>query len=258
VSSFFPAHSAHSPAATAVILAAGLGSRLRGTHDGPKGLLHVGGRPLVQRSFAALRGAGVADVVLVTGYRAEDYHAFLAASAPHVRTRHNPDFARTGSLHSLWLARDAVPGDLLLLESDLLFEPRALTALLAAPRGNHVLLSGATGQGDEVFAYGAGGRLRELSKERRADETAAGEFTGLTRLTREFFAALCSRYGERVAVPSNVHYEDGLTALAATHPVELLLMPDLRWAEIDDAAQHARALREVLPALPSPAHAGAA
>lgn len=245
-------------AITAVILAAGLGSRLRGFYDKPKGLLRLGGVPLVQRALDALRHAGITDTVLVTGFGAEAYREFLATAASPVRQRHNPDFARTGSMHSLWLARDAVPGDLLLLESDLLFEPRALTALLAAPRGDHVLVSGPTGQGDEVLAYGANGRLRELSKPRLAGEAPAGEFTGISRLTREFFTALCRHYETRAAVPSNYHYDDGLTALAADHPIRLLAVPDLLWAEIDDVAQHDRAVRVVLPALNQSLHAGAA
>jgi len=97
---------------------------------------------------------------------------------PFVRCVHNPDFATTGSMHSLYLAREALPNDFLLLESDLLYEPRALRELLAAPRGDYVLVSGPTGLGDEVFTYAEGGRLVALSKTRRDRTPPSGSSRG--------------------------------------------------------------------------------
>jgi 2-aminoethylphosphonate-pyruvate transaminase len=248
--------SVKAPSPTAVILAAGLGSRLRGERSGPKGLLELGGVTLLARMLAALHGAGVSEIVLVTGHEAEQFAAFLARHAPTVRRVHNPDYARTGSMHSLWLARSAVPGDLLLLESDLLFEPRAITALLESREADAVLLSGTTGQGDEVHALGEGTRLRALTKKKPADEASLGEFVGITRLSAATFAALCRHYDTTVTFPSNYHYDDGLTALAATRRIGTVAAPDLCWAEIDDAAQLDRALRVVLPRLEATADPG--
>lgn len=55
----------------AVILAAGSGSRLGGT---AKALIRIDGVALVQRLIAAVQGAGIRDVVVVTG----DYHDAIA------------------------------------------------------------------------------------------------------------------------------------------------------------------------------------
>jgi choline kinase len=249
---------AHAPAPTAaVILAAGMGVRLRALQtDLPKGLLTIDGVSLVPRSIELLQAAGVTEITLVTGWRAEAYEKFLAEKFPTVRCVHNPDFATTGSMHSLFLTRGAVAGDFLLLESDLLYEPRALSGLLAAPRGDYVLLSGTTGQGDEVFAYAdAAGRLHTLTKQRREAEPVAGEFTGIGRITAEFFEKLCGHYaGLGGAAAGNYHYDDALTALAPAHPIALLTIGDLVWCEIDDPAHHARALNRVLPALKGISH----
>ncbi len=250
-----------SPPTSAVILAAGMGVRLRALQSElPKGLITLGGVSLVPRSIELLLAEGVTDLVLVTGWRAEAYEKFLAAHFPRVRCVHNPDFATTGSMHSLYLAREAgIAGDFLLLESDLLYEPRALRELRAAPRGDYVLLSGTTGQGDEVFAYARDGRLAALSKQRRADEPAAGEFTGIGRVTADFFTKLCTHFEARGTLAAgNYHYDDAFTALAATHPIQLLTIEDLVWCEIDDPAHHARALQRVLPQLSKISHDGAA
>jgi 2-aminoethylphosphonate-pyruvate transaminase len=241
----------HSAPTAAVILAAGMGTRLRALHSElPKGLLTIGGVSLVPRAIELLREHGVTDIMLVTGWKAEAYEHVIAEHFPDIRCVHNPDFATTGTMHSLFLTRGMVAGDFLLLESDLLFEPRALEELLAAPRGDYVLLSGTTGQGDEVFAYGDKGRLRALSKTVRPEEPSCGEFTGISRLTAEFFEHLCEHFAGRGAVAAgNYHYDDAFTALAPVHPVSLLTINDLVWCEIDDPNHHALALARVLPAL---------
>ena len=48
----------------AVVLAAGAGSRMG---HRPKGALRINGKPLIQRTLAALRAAGIEDVVVVLG-----------------------------------------------------------------------------------------------------------------------------------------------------------------------------------------------
>jgi 2-aminoethylphosphonate-pyruvate transaminase len=233
----------------AIVLAAGTGTRLRGVcPDLPKGLLEVGGVPLIQRSLDVLRDCGVRRVILVTGYRADDYRRFIARHHPHVEMRFNPDYERAGSMRSLAAASGAVDGDFLLLESDLLYEPRAVTALLALP-GSHLLLSGTTGQGDEVYAYGARGRLDRLDKARLPGRTPVGEFVGISRLTRDLLDAMCRHSDTVPCTRPQYQYDDCLSDLSARHHIGLHLVDDLVWAEIDDANQHRRAAELVVPRL---------
>lgn len=61
----------------AVILVGGLGKRLRPlTFSIPKPLLPIGEKPLLQIVIEQLRGFGVGEIVLATGYHAELIHAF--------------------------------------------------------------------------------------------------------------------------------------------------------------------------------------
>ncbi|AIP33766.1 2-C-methyl-D-erythritol 4-phosphate cytidylyltransferase family protein [Paraburkholderia xenovorans LB400] len=54
------------PTFSAVVLAAGLSSRMQGQH---KLLLPLDGQPAVRRTVSALAGAGPAQIVVVTGYK---------------------------------------------------------------------------------------------------------------------------------------------------------------------------------------------
>ncbi|HTG47511.1 MAG TPA: nucleotidyltransferase family protein [Actinomycetota bacterium] len=86
-----------------VVLAAGTGSRFGGT----KQLAEVDGRPLVLHAIAALRDAGVGEVLLVTGHDAE---AVEALAPPGVTVVRNPDY-REGQATSLAAALHAAAGD---------------------------------------------------------------------------------------------------------------------------------------------------
>jgi dTDP-glucose pyrophosphorylase/CBS domain-containing protein len=62
----------YEPNFQAVVMAGGLGTRLRPlTENTPKPMLHVGGRPLMERTIEKLKKAGVGRVNITTHYRPE-------------------------------------------------------------------------------------------------------------------------------------------------------------------------------------------
>jgi 2-aminoethylphosphonate-pyruvate transaminase len=235
------------PLNQAVILAAGMGTRLRPIgHQGPKGALALGGESLVNGSIERLQRAGIEQITIVTGYRPEYYQALAEARPGLIRTIHNADFADSGSMYSLYLARGAVGADFLLLESDLIYEQRALSALLDHPAGSLVLLSGRTDAGDEVYVESdARQQLVAMSKRRDAlGPTVAGELVGICKVSRALFAGMCDYAGAHFASGDlHLDYEtDALVAAAQTLPVHCLTVDDLLWSEIDDERHYRRAL----------------
>jgi NDP-sugar pyrophosphorylase family protein len=67
------------PVATAVILAGGLGTRIRQLHpETPKPLIPIGGKPFLVWQLEWLRAQGISRVVLAIGYRAEQIAAYFA------------------------------------------------------------------------------------------------------------------------------------------------------------------------------------
>ena len=87
----------------AIIMAAGVGSRLKGISGGrPKCLIQAGEQTLLGRMIGQLRSVGVHDISVITGYKSALVDAELPAG---VRRFHNPFFRVTNSIASLWLAR---------------------------------------------------------------------------------------------------------------------------------------------------------
>ena len=75
----------------AVIMAAGTSSRFAPlSYELPKALIEVRGEILIERQIRQLKEAGVPEIVVVTGYRAEDF-AYLRDKFG-VKLVHNPDY----------------------------------------------------------------------------------------------------------------------------------------------------------------------
>ncbi|WP_050424566.1 phosphocholine cytidylyltransferase family protein [Bradyrhizobium tropiciagri] len=118
----------------AVILAAGVGSRLRPLTDlRPKPLVEVNGTSILHNALRNLESVGVEEVTIVVGYRKDaiQYVCGNRFGELEIRYVESPVFDRTGSAYSLWLARDELlRGDCFLLEGDVFFEENALRYLL--------------------------------------------------------------------------------------------------------------------------------
>ena len=114
----------------AVLLAAGQGSRMGGV---AKSLITLQGVPLIKRQLIALSGAGVDEVVVVTGYARDAVEASIA-SFP-VTLAHNPDFA-LGQQSSVRCGLNALRGNfdavLVALADQPLLGAADLTELIAA------------------------------------------------------------------------------------------------------------------------------
>ena len=236
------------PVTTAVILAAGLGMRLRDTFSGkPKGLLSIGGVPLVERSIQQLMAHGIHDIIIVTGYLAEEYEA-LADAYPTVRTVHNPSYADSGSMYSLYCARDAITGPFLLLESDLLYESRALSTLLDSPFEAAILVSGFTQSGDELYIETRDDYFYHMSKERRELQHIVGELVGISKISNTLFEKMIAYSSAYFQKSLHLHYEDGcLNQVAKETQIPICFVPDLLWTEIDNAAHLHRAESVIWP-----------
>jgi molybdenum cofactor cytidylyltransferase len=81
----------------AVLLAAGAGSRLG---HRPKALLELGGVPLIRRALIALSGAGVDEVVVVTGHHAAAVEAVVREFPLTLAHNPRPDEGQASSVRT--------------------------------------------------------------------------------------------------------------------------------------------------------------
>jgi choline kinase len=123
------------PISKAIILSAGKGSRLLPlTAERPKCLIELSGRSLLDWQLDSLGAAGIAEIVVVTGFR-DDLVDAVAARREGVRTLFNPFYHVADNLGSVWMARAELDCDTLLLNGDTLVSPALLAAVLGAETG---------------------------------------------------------------------------------------------------------------------------
>jgi len=231
----------------AIILAAGRGTRLgKSSHEIPKCLLEIGRRRLIEHQLDALADAGVGPVVIVVGYGGDEVREVVGMRAEYVV---NSRWSATNSLYSFWLAREAIQGDLVVLNCDVLFSPEILDRLLSRP-GDLIAIDSGSGTGREQMKVRlAEGRLVRMSKTLPA-EFSAGENVGILKLTEPTAGALFEKAGELLA---NGHEDAWIGAamdeIADQHEIRTVDVTGIPWVEIDFPVDLARARKEVWPAL---------
>ncbi|MDA3956735.1 phosphocholine cytidylyltransferase family protein [Oceanispirochaeta sp.] len=237
---------------TAVILAAGLGSRLKEyTREVPKSFMIIDGETLIRRSIKKLLSAGIKRIIIGTGHCADAFQE-ITSEYPEVSLIHSPRYKSTSSLYTLFNMRDRLDDSFLLLESDLLYEKRALTELLEHGAPDLVLGSDVTEYGDEVYLEtDRDNTLCGVSKQREdlSDGQVNSILVGISKISAKGYQLICRRYATIQKDRPKMDYEHMLAELHSSHPFRVLHSEKLEWCEIDNEEDLIRARKEVYPAI---------
>ncbi|MFC1953682.1 aminotransferase class I/II-fold pyridoxal phosphate-dependent enzyme [Chloroflexota bacterium] len=122
------------PVRKAIILAAGMGSRLGAfTEHSPKCLVPVNGVPILINTLTHLSEVGLEETVIVVGHLKEKIYDTVGNSFNGMKISYieSDCYATTNNIYSLWLARKHLTEDIILLEADVFFEEALLGRLLS-------------------------------------------------------------------------------------------------------------------------------
>jgi choline kinase len=178
-----------------------MAKRLRPLTDAcPKCLLKIGERTLLQRTVDAMIAAGIQELVVVTGYRAEMIRDFLTKQYPSLNIHfiHNGDYEHNNNIFSLWMTRPYTDGkEFLLSDSDTLFDPQLIRAVLAEEGNTLALNRHECGEEEIKVIVDSENRIMELSKT-CSIEQAIGESVGFEKMTASYSTALFKELGQMI------------------------------------------------------------
>ena len=231
----------------AIIPAAGFGTRMRPLTDStPKALLEVAGQRLIERIVRSLLDRGISEVCVVTGHGRDQLESFLLSAFPEASFTFvfNDAYARTNNIYSMHLAFEVFPldDDILLIESDLVFENAVLDRILTDRRPNVALV--------DRFQLGMDGTVVTIENGlitniipphlQGADFDFSDKYKTLNiyKFSREFaqttFRKLLSFYA--TVYNNNCYYELVLGMLVYMRHAQIFAceVNGARWCEVDD------------------------
>ena len=232
----------------ALILAAGQGTRLRPLTDNkPKCLVSLLGKSLLERQVDTLRELCVNDILIATGYRADQIEALGFA------TSINPEFAETNMVESLFSALSYIQqeGDLIISYGDIVYQSNNLQALLNC--GDEIALMIDANWRDlwslrldnplddaETMIMNDDGYVTELGKKPKSYEQIEGQYTGLIKIRSDKLEALLAFYNglDRSAIYdgkdfSNMYMTSFLQVLIDSGWKAKAVLVNSGWLEID-------------------------
>jgi glucose-1-phosphate thymidylyltransferase len=126
----------------AVILAAGEGKRLRPfTYSEPKVMIPVANRSIMDYVVRALVENRITDIVMVVGYRKERIMSYFGDGSDFgARISYVHQEKQLGNGHALYVAKEHIDGDFLVLPGDSLTDSRAISDLLSVGAGHGALV----------------------------------------------------------------------------------------------------------------------
>lgn len=237
---------------TALILAAGSGTRLNGEHSvRPKCLATFAGEPLLELQLRALRWCGIEDITVVVGFEADRVRR---ACGPGVRFVENTEFAATNSLYSLWMARALLGKGFVVLNCDVLFHPGLLADLLTAKHADALLVSypqpGQPAFTDEEMKVSIRrGCVVDIRKDLPPADTD-GENVGIVKFGADGARRLVPIL-DRIVASGDVRAwaPRAFGAFAREAPLYAVGTRGLPWTEIDTPEDYRHATADVFPAI---------
>ncbi|HRK37714.1 MAG TPA: phosphocholine cytidylyltransferase family protein [Burkholderiaceae bacterium] len=179
----------------AIILAAGRGSRMKEmTDDRPKCLVELRGKALLDWQLDALRGAGIKEIAIVTGYKRE-----LLLDRGLIEF-HNARWAETNMVSSLACAKAWLQAEPCIVSySDIFYQSIAVQSLMACTASLAVtydpnwLVLWTQRFGDplldaETFRLTDTQTLAEIGKKPKSASEVQGQYMGLLRFSPEGWA----------------------------------------------------------------------
>jgi 2,3-bisphosphoglycerate-independent phosphoglycerate mutase len=228
---------------TAVILVAGLGSRLKPlTDEVPKCLTEVNGRPILERTLDALIQNGFKKAVIVVGYLGSVVVQRIGRRFGPLEIEYiwNDIYDETNSMYSAWLARDYLKSGALLIEGDTLLDQNIFRRVLQTPEDKtYWVVNRFTPEFlGSMSTADAEGRIRQLEivRERLAEyEDNQYKSTGVLKIAPEYgelFSQWLDDDVQRGEV--QIYYDIVIARHLEDTPIYIFDVTGSKWVEIDN------------------------
>lgn len=230
----------------ALILAAGMGNRLRPlSKETPKALVEVNGVPILFNALDSLHNNGIKKTHIVLGYMGEVIKNRVGDNWKGMEINYivNKEYQETNNIYSLWMARDILDDDTILMECDIYFEDALINRLLTQNLENRVVI--------DYFKAGMDGTVVEINDKGEIKKLITSDDQDINFDYRDKYKTVniylfTKDFLQRYFLPNldlyiktqskNKYYELLLSVfISMRNPVlYATIINDVKWLEIDD------------------------
>ena len=245
--------------AKALIIAAGLGSRLKKhTKNLPKCMLDFGGKTLLQRQLEAYKKCYIDDISLVRGYKKEKINY------KGIKYFENDDYKNNNILNSIFYAEKVINGNIIISYSDILFDSSVVQRALDANhdisvvvdidwRGYYVGRKDHPISEAENVVFNSNNEVEKIGKINTGNEEVHGEFIGMIKLSnrgteifKQHFNRLKKIYWnkpfQRAKIFQKAYLTDFIQELVDIGIKVHCVIIESGWKEIDTVEDYKKAL----------------
>ena len=247
--------------AKVLIVAAGLGSRLKGyTENSPKCMLDFGGKTLLERQILAYRKCGIDNINLVRGYKKNkiNYKDLIYFD--------NKDYENNNILNSIFYGEKVINGNIIIAYSDILFESTVVQRLLDSDhdisvvvdidwRGYYVGRKDHPVTEAENVIFNSNNEVVKIGKISADKQEVHGEFIGMMKLTskgaeifKQNFHRVKKIYWnkpfQRAKIFQKAYLTDLIQELVDIGIKVHCVIIERGWKEIDTVEDYQKALKE--------------
>ncbi len=238
---------------TALILAAGYGSRIADVTTDPKSLLKINEKSLMDWHFASLAAVGIKNVVVVTGYKREVLEDYLGKfnSDFNLSFAINDDYKVKGNTYSLYYGLEKVQNEFLLFDADLIYETAILKSFVQDQGANQILVGESSIDDIEcaktMIDNNGFVRMtidkRAVSAEERTKYNFAGEAIGILKFSKSYRDDMFNECHKFLSDPKNIskNWEHVMNEFLFTHEMTIHQSASNKWVEIDNREDYTRA-----------------
>lgn len=217
----------------ALILAAGVGSRMRPLTDKcPKCLLDVAGKTFIDRQIDVFKNCGLNDISVVVGYKFEMIKEHLKNTVNYI---FNPFYETTNSIASLWLATLNIDDDILIVNSDVIFDEDLINKMIDCKNDINIAVSLKWSEERGYKAEIVDNHVINMSMDIPLDKVG-GEYAGLIYVKRDVLKNLKTQSEKLLSQKQfNVWFEDMVVEMIKSGNVaDVVAVNPEKWYEIDN------------------------
>ncbi len=225
----------------AVILAAGVGSRIRPLTDNcPKSLLKIGEHTILEMMLSHIQDCGINEVVFVIGYLKEQIQDHVKTRFPDLDASFviNEKYAETNTGFSLMLVKDLVKDSgFIKFDADVVFDEKILERLIICNHENCLCVDKNINLAAEEIKVVIDNKNRILKANKTVNpKDAAGESIGIEKIGKNTAKLLFKELELMMKDKKNhqEYYESAYERLIEKNvPFYALDITGLKWVEID-------------------------